>query len=108
MIEINSSIKPGIIQKHDNKKQGNSFSATLNVGKKKGYTLVCHTGNCIFLRDDLVNRINFDKKLLENPEILFDKSLLYKKDSIFKVILKKILPKYVINIFRKIKISLKN
>ncbi len=108
VIEINSSIKPGIIQKHDNKKQGNSFSATLNVGKKKGYTLVCHTGNCIFLRDDLVNRINFDKKLLENPEILFDKSLLYKKDNIFKVILKKILPKSVINILRKIKISLKN
>jgi hypothetical protein len=26
--------------------------ATYNLAKKKGYSLVCHTGNMIFLRDD--------------------------------------------------------
>ena len=108
VIEVNSSIKPGIIQRHDNENQGNSFSATVNVGNKKGYTLVCHTGNCIFLRNDLINRINFDKKLLDDPDILFDKSLLNKKDNIIKIILKKILPSNIINILRKIKMGLKN
>ena len=35
VIEVNSSIKPGIIQRHNENNQGNSFSATVNVGKKK-------------------------------------------------------------------------
>ena len=61
VIEINSSIKPGIIRRHDSNNQGNSFSATVEVGKKKGYVLICHTGNCIFLRNDLINQINFDE-----------------------------------------------
>ena len=103
VIEVNSSIKPGIIQRHDNENQGNSFSATVNVGNKKGYTLVCHTGNCIFLRDDLKNKINYDKDLLNNPNVLFDKSWLNKKDSFFKYLLKKLLPTFLINILKKLK-----
>ena len=103
VIEMNSSIKPGIIQRHDKNNQGNSFSATVNVGKKKGYILVCHTGNCIFLRDDLKNKIDYDKNLLNNPNILFDKSWLNKKDSFFKLLLKKLLPNFLINILKKIK-----
>ena len=35
VIEVNSSIEPGIIQRHDLKNQGNSVSATVGVGKKK-------------------------------------------------------------------------
>ena len=63
---------------------------------------MCHTGNCIFLRDDLINQINFDSKLLQNPDMLFDKSWLNKKDSIFKIILKKLLPRSIVNILKKI------
>ena len=53
IIEINSSIKPGILNYHLDKYPGNSFSSTYKVGKKKGYILLCHTGNLIFLRKDL-------------------------------------------------------
>ena len=76
VIEINSSIKPGIIQKHGKNNQGNSFSATVNVGRKKGYVLVCHTGNCIFVKEDLKDKINYDNNLLDNPNSLFDESWL--------------------------------
>ena len=103
VIEINSSIKPGIIQKHGKNNQGNSFSATVNVGRKKGYVLVCHTGNCIFVKEDLKDKINYDNNLLDNPNILFDESWLYQKDSFFKVILKKIIPTPIINFLKKIK-----
>ena len=103
VIEINSSIKPGIIQKHGKNNQGNSFSATVNVGRKKGYVLVCHTGNCIFVKEDLKDKINYDNNLLDNPNILFDESWLYQKDSFFKVILKKIIPTSIINFLKKIK-----
>ena len=108
VIEINSSIKPGIIQRHDENNQGNSFSATVNVGKRKGYVLVQHTGNCIFLREDLINKINYDEDLLKNPDKLFDKSWLKKKDSLFKLLLKKLLPAFLINILKKIKIKFSN
>ena len=44
IIEINSSIEPGILQWHDGIFcQGNSFSSTINVAEDKGYMLVCHT-----------------------------------------------------------------
>ena len=56
IIEINSSIEPGILQWHDGIFcQGNSFSSTIKVAEDKGYMLVCHTGNLIFLREDLVH-----------------------------------------------------
>ena len=98
-----SSIEPGIIQRHDLKNQGNSFSATVDVGKKKGYVLVCHTGNCIFLRDDLKNKINYQENSLNNPNILFDRSWLNKKDNILKRIFLKLMPVSMIEFLRKIK-----
>jgi hypothetical protein len=72
VIEINSSIKPGILQWHDGiSQQGNSFSSTICVAKNKGYSLVCHTGNLIFVRDDLLELIELEDKMLLYPETLF-------------------------------------
>lgn len=72
VIEINSSLHPGILQWHDGPVcQGNSFSSTLNVAKSKGYTLVCHTGNSIFLRDDLISMVDIPELDLAYPERLF-------------------------------------
>jgi hypothetical protein len=71
IIEINSSILPGILQRHSTKTQGNSFSSTLNVGIKKGYTLVCHTGNLIFVRNELVQALGIPQRFIDYPELLF-------------------------------------
>jgi hypothetical protein len=71
VIEINSHIPPGIVWRHSGETQGNTFSATLDVGRKKGYTLVCHTGNLIFVRNDLVGKIKLDPVYLQFPELLF-------------------------------------
>jgi len=71
IIEINSSIPPGIEHIHDGKKQGSSFTSTLKLGIKKGYKLVCHTGNLIFVRNDLVDKLNLPDKEINNPESLF-------------------------------------
>ena len=71
IIEINSSIPPGIALRHSEKKDSNTFSATLNVGFKKGYTLVCHTGNLIFIRNDLIPSLNFPQRYIDYPELLF-------------------------------------
>jgi hypothetical protein len=67
VIEINSAILPW----HSTKVPGNSFSATLKVAINKGYTLVCHTGNLIFVKDDLVSLIGLDERHIQYPETLF-------------------------------------
>lgn len=72
IIEINSSIEPGILQWHDGIIcQGNSFSSTIKVAEDKGYMLVCHTGNLVFLREDLVQMIGLDNRSIHFPETLF-------------------------------------
>ena len=73
IIEINSNLAPDIIQVHNNKLGliGNSFRSTLEVSRKKGYTPITHTGNLILLKNELLEKINFDKELIKNPEKLF-------------------------------------
>jgi hypothetical protein len=79
VIEINSSISPGILQWHRGLYQGNSFSSTLHVAKAKGYTLAFHTGNMIFVRNDLASLIGLEKVDVDFPERLFDPSFLPKR-----------------------------
>jgi hypothetical protein len=60
IIEINSGINtsddkhihtPGMYQ-------GTGFRPTFNLGNEKGYTFVLHTGNMIFVRNDLFPKLN--------------------------------------------------
>lgn len=71
VIEINSSVPPGIIWRHSPRTPENTFSATQNVALQKGYTLVCHTGNCIYVRNDLVAKVGLDVRYIQYPELLF-------------------------------------
>lgn len=72
IIEINSHIHPGILEWHHAQGRGNSFSATLGVGISKGYSLLCHTGNMIFVRNDFVSNLGLSQSQIEFPETLFD------------------------------------
>ena len=78
IIEINSTIKPGILNYHNEKVPGNSFSSTLVVAKEKGYTLLSHTGNCIFLRNDLIAYSRLNKIYIYFPTLLFNRAWLKK------------------------------
>jgi hypothetical protein len=77
VIEINSSIPPGIYMWNSPSTPGNTFSSTLNVAKSKGYTLVSHTGNMIFVEDSLISKIKLDSKYIDFPELLFKSDWLY-------------------------------
>lgn len=72
IIEINSSFPPGRERVHgEDGQQGTTFSAMLKLGQRKGYTLVAHTGNMIFVRDELVGKLGLPVSELEQPERLF-------------------------------------
>ena len=99
IIEINSSIEPGILQWHDGIFcQGNSFSSTIKVAEDKGYMLVCHTGNLVFLREDLVQMIGLDNRSIHFPETLFLNNWLSSKKN----------NSDNITFFKRLKIKLKN
>lgn len=72
IIEIMSEIPVGVLQKHSDLNPGSSFTATLNVAETKGYCLVCHTGNLIFIREDCFHHMNFPDDLRNNPNKLFN------------------------------------
>lgn len=74
LIEINSEIPPGIFLWNSVCGKGNSFSSTLSVAKEKEYSLVCHTGNMVFVRDDLLSEVGLDPAFLTHPELLFEPS----------------------------------
>ena len=83
VIEINSSVPPGVIWRHSDKTMGNTFSATHNVARKKGYTLVCHTGNLIFVRDDEIEKVNLEQRYVDYPELLFQFDGYWMRDNLF-------------------------
>lgn len=55
------------------------FKPTLELGKKKGYSFVCHSGNMIFVRNDLYDKLNLPeiKHPLDNFRWHWQKKIVY-------------------------------
>lgn len=59
IIEINSSINTNVDYINDSVKCiGTGFKPMYELGLEKGYTFVLHTGNMIFVRNDLFDKLN--------------------------------------------------
>jgi hypothetical protein len=80
VIEINSSIPPGPNVRHAQSGAGNSFTATVEIARSKNYTLVCHTGNLIFVRNDRVEDLSIPSQVLTNPDAMFLRTWIGFKD----------------------------
>tara|TARA_R110000824_G_scaffold33410_8_gene106980 strand:+ start:5246 stop:5983 length:738 start_codon:yes stop_codon:yes gene_type:complete len=72
VIEINSSIPPDSTERGDGT---SSFSYSIGIANDLGYSAVCHTGNMIYVRDDLVDELSIPKTLINSLE-LFNRSWL--------------------------------
>ena len=94
VIEINSGIMPGILSRHNKIHDGNSFSSTLQVASSKNYFLVCHTGNCIFVRKDILPLLRVPKRYLDYPELLFRYEPMWMPNntSTVRLVIRKIVP----------------
>lgn len=71
IIEINSGLEPASVDSKD----GTSFTDSLNVAKRKGYSAVCHTGNVIYVRNDLLSSLSIPQDLI-NSMSLFNRGWL--------------------------------
>lgn len=61
VIEIDSSTPPGIRRVWSGESYAaTTFTSMAELGASKGYTLVCHTGNQIFVRNDLAEPFRAD------------------------------------------------
>jgi len=73
IIEINSSIPP---DSNEDRRHGSpSFNYSVGVANDLGYSAVCHTGNMIYVRNDLVDKLSIPKTLINSVE-LFNRSWL--------------------------------
>ena len=69
VIEIDSSTEPGVRRVWNGEEfAATTFSSMVELGRSKGYTPVCHTGNLLFVRDDLAGYLG---PLPAQPEELF-------------------------------------
>lgn len=71
VIEIGSNTLPGEHFVFDGGRRLTSFSAMLELGRRKEYTLACHTGNMIFVRNEDADRLGLSAEERERPESLF-------------------------------------
>jgi hypothetical protein len=79
VIECNSTLPPGVLQRHEPPKHiGASFSSLVELGRKKSYQLVCHTGNCIFVASELMPKVQLDPVFVKSPEKLFSRSTYFR------------------------------
>ena len=84
IVEINSSISPLHEEYiHNNANyEGTSFLPMYQLGIKKGYRLVCHTGNMIFLRKDYFDYISKDPFNFQTDLFTFNPKWLYANNMI--------------------------
>lgn len=76
VIEINSGVPIGTHQLHDEsctpRKEGSSYSAMMEVARIKGYRLVAHTGNLIFVANECTMKLSQPQSEADNPDSLFN------------------------------------
>jgi hypothetical protein len=71
VIEIGSGVPPGERYVYSGGTRLTSFTSMLELGQSKNYTLACHTGNMIFVRNEEVPKLGMTAEELAHPETLF-------------------------------------
>ncbi|KAA0586235.1 hypothetical protein J2848_007101 [Azospirillum lipoferum] len=70
IIKVNSYLPP-VRYIHGGETSGSSFMAVADLAKEKGYTVVCHTGNAICVRSDLVSALGLPEELIQDPSLAY-------------------------------------
>lgn len=71
IIEFNPFISPKLEYVFNGSRFSSSFLSTVKLGESKGYSLVCMTGNLIFVKTELLKKTELEHFITNNPENLF-------------------------------------
>lgn len=71
VIEIGSGTPPGERYVFSGGERLTSFTSMLELGQSKDYTLACHIGNLIFVRNEEVPKLGLSAEEIAHPESLF-------------------------------------
>jgi len=71
------SITEGCDYEFETYDKGCSLKSVKTLAEKKGYTLVCHTGNAFFVRNDLVDNLPNKDYTIENLYLPFEEIVSY-------------------------------
>ena len=102
IIEINSSLLPGVKHMHTQKIKGNSFSSTINVLKKSHSPILHNKGNMFFINNLYIPKINLPRIFLDFNEKLFDDFDVFRQRKL-AALLEKFLPNLIFKKLRKIR-----
>ncbi len=93
IIEINPFLNPNEDYINDGTKFSSSFKSTIELANKKGYTLVCMSGNLIFVRSKILMNTELETYITSNPTKLFlnDAVMVSDTEISFRRFLKKII-----------------
>lgn len=93
IIEINPFLNPNEDYINDGTKFSSSFKSTIELANKKGYTLVCMSGNLIFVRSKMLINTELETYITSNPTKLFlnDAVMVSDREISFRRFLKKII-----------------
>jgi len=91
IIEVNPFIEPTKEYINNGTIFGSSFKSIVELGNKKGYTLVCMTGNLIFVKTELLYNTELEIFIEKNSTSLFlyDAIMIDKKQISFSRYIKK-------------------
>ena len=98
----------GTLHKHDKTIFGNSFSQIIKDIKPKDYIPIVFTGNIIFVKSEFIKNLDISKKIIKNPNTLYDYQNFfykYKKMNLFAKYLILFIPLKLLkmlNIFKKL------
>lgn len=93
VIEINPFLNPNEDYVNDGTKFSSSFKSTVDLAKTKGYSLVCMSGNLIFVRSKLLIGTELEEYITANPNKLFlnDAIMVTEREISFRRFLKKLI-----------------
>jgi hypothetical protein len=84
IVEIDSDIEPTLSRILPDGRAERSFANMLKLGHEKGYRLVCHTGNMIFVTNELVGKLGMDQELADQNRLFCDRWIKEKRSRLIR------------------------
>jgi hypothetical protein len=85
IVEVDSYVEPSLSRILPDGRPERSFANMLKLGHEKGYILVCHTGNMIFVVNELVGKLDMAQELSDPNGLFCDRWIKEKRSRLIRL-----------------------